>query len=65
MARRLNCAARESMAWPVRAAIQPSDLFERLSINATLFPRGIDVVLVAGDAIAAIPRTTRLAGKGG
>jgi alpha-D-ribose 1-methylphosphonate 5-triphosphate synthase subunit PhnH len=49
----------------LRAAIQPSDLFARLSINATLFPRGIDVVLVAGDTIAAIPRTTRLAGKGG
>ena len=47
------------------AAIEPFDLFERLSINATLFPRGIDVVLVADDAIAAIPRTTRLAGKGG
>jgi alpha-D-ribose 1-methylphosphonate 5-triphosphate synthase subunit PhnH len=49
----------------LRAAIEPSDLFERLSINAALFPRGIDLVLVAGDAIAAIPRTTRLAGKGG
>ena len=49
----------------LRAAIEPSDLFERLSINATLFPRGIDVVLVAGDMIAAIPRTTRLNGKGG
>ena len=49
----------------LRAAIKPKDLFERLSINAALFPRGIDVVLVAGDAIAAIPRTTRLAGKGG
>jgi alpha-D-ribose 1-methylphosphonate 5-triphosphate synthase subunit PhnH len=49
----------------LRAAIKPSDLFERLSINAALFPRGIDVVLVAGDAIAAIPRTTRLASQGG
>jgi alpha-D-ribose 1-methylphosphonate 5-triphosphate synthase subunit PhnH len=49
----------------LRAAIKPLDLFERLSINATLFPRGIDVVLVAGDAIAAIPRTTRLASQGG
>jgi alpha-D-ribose 1-methylphosphonate 5-triphosphate synthase subunit PhnH len=48
----------------LRAAIKPLDLFERLSINAALFPRGIDVVLVAGDAIAAIPRTTRLVGKG-
>ena len=49
----------------LRATIKPTDLFERLSINATLFPRGIDVVLVAGDAIAAIPRTTRLVGLGG
>src|SRR6201999_2840844 len=48
----------------LRATIQPSDLFDRLSINAALFPRGIDVVLVAGDAIAAIPRTTRLARQG-
>jgi alpha-D-ribose 1-methylphosphonate 5-triphosphate synthase subunit PhnH len=49
----------------LRAAVQPADLFERLDINAVLFPRGIDVVLVAGDAIVAIPRTTRLVAKGG
>jgi alpha-D-ribose 1-methylphosphonate 5-triphosphate synthase subunit PhnH len=48
----------------LRASIQPRDLFERLTINATLFPRGIDVVLVHDDAIVAIPRTTRLV-KGG
>jgi alpha-D-ribose 1-methylphosphonate 5-triphosphate synthase subunit PhnH len=48
----------------LRAAIRPADLFERLAINATLFPRGIDVVLVADDAIVAIPRTTRLVAKG-
>lgn len=48
----------------VQAAIQPPDLFERLAINAALFPRGIDVVLVADDAIVAIPRTTRLVAKG-
>jgi alpha-D-ribose 1-methylphosphonate 5-triphosphate synthase subunit PhnH len=48
----------------LHATIQPADLFERLAINAALFPRGIDVVLVAGDAIVAIPRTTRLAAKG-
>jgi alpha-D-ribose 1-methylphosphonate 5-triphosphate synthase subunit PhnH len=48
----------------LRAAIQPSDLFERLAINATLFPRGIDVALVHDDAIVAIPRTTRLVAKG-
>ena len=49
----------------LQAAIQPPDLFERLAINAALFPRGIDVVLVADDAIVAIPRTTRLAVGGG
>jgi alpha-D-ribose 1-methylphosphonate 5-triphosphate synthase subunit PhnH len=49
----------------LQAAIQPPDLFERLAINAALFPRGIDVVLVADDAIVAIPRTTRLVAKGG
>lgn len=48
----------------LRATLQPADLFERLAINATLFPRGIDVVLVADDAVVAIPRTTRLAAKG-
>jgi alpha-D-ribose 1-methylphosphonate 5-triphosphate synthase subunit PhnH len=49
----------------LRATLQPVDLFERLAINKALFPRGIDVVLVSDDAIVAIPRTTRLAGKGG
>src|ERR1700682_6424556 len=49
----------------LRAAIQPEDLFERLKINQTLFPRGLDVVLVADAALVAIPRTTRLVAKGG
>ena len=49
----------------VQAMIQPADLFERLAVNAKLFPRGIDVVLVADDAIVAIPRTTRVVGSGG
>jgi alpha-D-ribose 1-methylphosphonate 5-triphosphate synthase subunit PhnH len=44
----------------LRASIQPQDLFERLAVNAALFPRGIDVVLVHDDSIVAIPRTTRL-----
>jgi alpha-D-ribose 1-methylphosphonate 5-triphosphate synthase subunit PhnH len=48
----------------LRALIQPSDLFERLAVNVELFPRGIDIVLVHDDTIAAIPRTTRLAAKG-
>jgi alpha-D-ribose 1-methylphosphonate 5-triphosphate synthase subunit PhnH len=48
----------------LRAAIQPADLFERLAVNATLFPRGIDVVLVADDTVVAIPRTARLVTRG-
>jgi len=47
----------------LRALIEPKDLFQRLSINDALFPRGIDVVLVSGAAIVAIPRTTRLVAK--
>jgi alpha-D-ribose 1-methylphosphonate 5-triphosphate synthase subunit PhnH len=49
----------------LRATLQPSDLFERLAVNVTLFPCGIDVVLVHDDEIVAIPRTTRLVAKGG
>lgn len=48
----------------LRASIQPRDLFERLSINAALFPRGIDAVLVHDDCIVAVPRTTRLVRRG-
>jgi len=48
----------------LRAMFRPRDLFERLAINETLFPRGIDVVLVQDDAIVAIPRTTRLVAIG-
>lgn len=49
----------------LQATIKPFDLFERLRFNETLFPRGIDVVLVADDAVVAIPRTTRIVSKGG
>jgi alpha-D-ribose 1-methylphosphonate 5-triphosphate synthase subunit PhnH len=48
----------------LRARIEPKNLFERLAVNAALFPRGIDVVLVCDDEIVAIPRTTRLATHG-
>jgi alpha-D-ribose 1-methylphosphonate 5-triphosphate synthase subunit PhnH len=51
-------------ATTLQASIRPADLFGRLSFNEDLFPRGIDVVLVADDAVAAIPRTTRLVTKG-
>ena len=47
------------------ASIAPADLFARLSINEALFPRGIDVILVDGRSLVAMPRTTRLAAAGG
>ena len=47
----------------LRAMIEPKNLFERLAVNETLFPRGIDVVLVSGESIVAIPRTARLLAK--
>jgi alpha-D-ribose 1-methylphosphonate 5-triphosphate synthase subunit PhnH len=46
------------------ASIQPADLFQRLEINAALFARGIDIVLIHDDAVVAVPRTTRLVAKG-
>jgi alpha-D-ribose 1-methylphosphonate 5-triphosphate synthase subunit PhnH len=49
----------------LHANIGSVDLFERLAINAAVFPRGIDVMLIADDMIAAIPRTTRCVGHGG
>ncbi|MBR0925802.1 phosphonate C-P lyase system protein PhnH [Bradyrhizobium diazoefficiens] len=48
----------------LQASIKPFDLFERLRFNAPLFPRGIDVVLVADDSVVAIPRTIRVVSKG-
>jgi len=38
----------------------PNDLAARLSHNRTLFPRGVDLLLVAGDGVAALPRTTHV-----
>lgn len=49
----------------LRATIDLPDWLDRLALNATLFPRGIDLVLVADDCIVAIPRTTRLVAKEG
>jgi alpha-D-ribose 1-methylphosphonate 5-triphosphate synthase subunit PhnH len=48
----------------LRVALGAPDLFDRLAINAALFPRGIDVVLVHDDSLVAIPRTTRLTARG-
>lgn len=49
----------------LRAAIGVPDLIERIAENAKLFPRGIDLVLVSGESIVALPRTTRLVAREG
>jgi alpha-D-ribose 1-methylphosphonate 5-triphosphate synthase subunit PhnH len=49
----------------LRAAIGVPDLIERLAENARRFPRGVDLLLVSGESIVALPRTTRLVAREG
>ncbi len=44
----------------VRVAGLPADILARLAENRRLFPRGVDLLLVAGSDIMALPRTTRV-----
>jgi alpha-D-ribose 1-methylphosphonate 5-triphosphate synthase subunit PhnH len=46
----------------LRAAPLPHDIAERLASTRELFPRGVDLLLVSADAVAALPRSVRLAG---
>lgn len=48
----------------MNATMEPPDFFERLAFNHFLFPRGLDTILVAGDMIAALPRTLRITPRG-
>ena len=45
----------------LRAAGLPKDLVEQLSDNRAVFPLGVDLLLVAGNDVAALPRTTIVA----
>jgi alpha-D-ribose 1-methylphosphonate 5-triphosphate synthase subunit PhnH len=38
----------------------PADFQARLAANRTLFPRGVDVILVSPDAVAALPRSVHV-----
>jgi len=38
----------------------PDDFTARWANNRALFPRGVDVILVAGTDIAALPRTVHI-----
>jgi len=42
----------------------PADFVERLAANRALFPRGVDLVLIAGDEIAALPRSLNVTRDG-
>jgi alpha-D-ribose 1-methylphosphonate 5-triphosphate synthase subunit PhnH len=41
----------------------PSDFMEQWALNRALFPRGVDVVLTAGNQMVCLPRTTRIGKK--
>ena len=45
----------------LRAASLPADFVARQAANRGLFPRGVDLLLVAGHELAALPRTTIVA----
>jgi alpha-D-ribose 1-methylphosphonate 5-triphosphate synthase subunit PhnH len=46
----------------LRAVPLPHDIAERVANNHSLFPRGVDLLLVSADAVAALPRSVRLIG---
>lgn len=46
----------------LRAGALPEDFVARHAANRALFPRGVDLLLVAGHDVAALPRTTLIAG---
>lgn len=56
---RLTGPGIEREHWLRVAGAPPGFIAERTA-NAALFPRGVDVILCAGDRVAALPRTTRI-----
>lgn len=44
----------------LQAATLPDDLPAQLTLNRGMFPRGVDLLLVSGVSVAAIPRSARL-----
>ena len=47
------------------AAPLPPDFRARLIANREMFPRGVDLILVSATAVAALPRSVRVATQGG
>ncbi|MES2600732.1 MAG: phosphonate C-P lyase system protein PhnH [Pseudomonadota bacterium] len=48
----------------LRAGTLPSDFVVRMQANRALFPRGVDLVLVCGAELTALPRSTHVTAKG-
>lgn len=48
----------------LRVGPLPSDFFARMQANRALFPRGIDLVLVCGAELVALPRSTHVTARG-
>jgi alpha-D-ribose 1-methylphosphonate 5-triphosphate synthase subunit PhnH len=46
------------------AAPLPEDFVARLDANRALFPRGVDLLIVSADAVAALPRAVRVRARG-
>ena len=44
----------------LQASPLPADLPEQLTLNRGLFPRGVDLLLVSSNSVAAIPRSAKL-----
>jgi alpha-D-ribose 1-methylphosphonate 5-triphosphate synthase subunit PhnH len=47
----------------LRAGALPSDFVQRIQANRALFPRGVDLLLVCGNELVALPRSTHVAAK--
>lgn len=47
----------------IHAKPLPADFVARMADNLALYPRGVDLVLVSGDAIMALPRSVRVAAQ--
>lgn len=45
----------------IRAGVLPSDFAQRLQANRAQFPRGVDLLLVCGAQLVALPRSTHVA----
>lgn len=47
----------------LRAGALPTDFAKRMQANHALFPCGVDLLLVCGNQLTALPRSTRVAAK--